>query len=195
MNEFQKIVGSILLLLIISSFIEQYNPTSPLINGLTNSVAAKKLDKQHEIQKVEEVLSDVKTKLKQEMSDEVDFFVEEELKKAGENGQLSSQIINIISDKLKTKYFDPSDTLHGTLVSSNSVQDAPILYTDIPSHFNLDDSSIQYKSLSISPTPESEPKPRKSYNIDGQQFLNPCNPSEKFGFVEANGSFDNYAPF
>jgi hypothetical protein len=191
MNEFQKIVGSLLLLLIISNLIDQYNPTNPLITGLTKSLAFKKLNKQHEIQKVEEVLSDVKTKLKQEMSNEVDSFVEDELKKAGENGQLSSQIINIISDKLKTKYFDPSDDLKGTLVSTNS----PILYTDIPSHFNLDDSSIQYKSLSLSETPVSEPKPRKSYNIDGQQFFNPCDPSEKFGFVDANGSFDNYAPF
>jgi hypothetical protein len=192
MNEFQKVFGSIFLLLVISHFIEQYNPTS-LRTKIQTSLSLKKIDKQNEIHIIEEVLSDVKTKLKQEMSNEVDSFLEEELRKSSENGELSSHIINIISDKLKTKYFDPSDNLQGTLVTSS--QDTPILYTDIPSHFNLDDSSIQYKSVSLSETPVSVPKPRKSYNIDGQQFSNPCDPSEKFGFVDANGSFDNYAPF
>jgi hypothetical protein len=190
MNEYQKILGSIIFLLVISNFIDQYKP-SPVITGLR---LMRNSDKQHEISKIDDVLSDVKTKLKLEMSNEVDSFVEDELKRASENGQLSPQMINIISDKLKTKYFDPSDTLHGSLVSSDSVQNAPILYSDIPSHFNLDDSGYQYKSLSLTETPVSEPTPRKSYNIDGQQFLNPCDPTEKFGFVDANGSYDNYAP-
>jgi hypothetical protein len=191
MNEYQKIFGSILLLFVLSHLIEQSNTKN--YTQLTTSLQNTNLNKQHEIQQVEEVLSDVKTKLKIEMSKEVDSFVEEELKKAGEHGQISPHIVNIISNKLKTKYFDPSDDLNGSLTPSDS---PPILYTDIPSHFNLDDSSIQYKSLSLPENPVQTPKPRKSYDIDGQQFSNPCNPSEKFGLVDANdSSFDNYAPF
>jgi hypothetical protein len=192
MNEFQKVIGSILLLLVLSSIIDKkFPPIKPYRTQQTQVL--QKYDKQLNIRKFEDVLSDVNSSLKSEMSKEVDSFVEEELKKSAENGQISSQIINIISDKMKTKYFDPLDDLQGTLTPSD--QDSQILYSDIPSHFNLDNSSSQYKSVSLPDTPSNEPRPRKSYNIDGQQYLNPCDPSDRFGFVNANSSFDNYAPF
>jgi hypothetical protein len=195
MNEYTKIFGSIILLFVLSHLIEQYNTTKFI--ELTTSVKKPLLfNKEDEIHKIEDVLSDVKTQLKTEMSKEVDLFVEEELKKSGENGEISSHIVNIISNKLKTKYFDPSDDLLGSLNPSDSHEDSPILYNDLSSHFNLDDSNIQYKSVSLKETPSETPKPRKSYDIDGQQFYNPCDPSEKFGLVNANDcSFDNYAPF
>lgn len=188
MSDFEKIIGSLVILFTLSHYIDNYVKKNNLQKSLIEPmINIKEKEIKQKINDAKTDLADVETKLKEEVNTQINKFVDDELKKTEQTGVMSPQLVNIMSDKMKTMTmgYDEYDSNYFSLDS----KDTQIKYNDLPKFVDM--TSKQYTPK---PKPKQPPRPQKSYNIDGINFYNPCC-NDKFGSVEPNMIHSDYAPF
>lgn len=172
MGDFEKILGSIIILLTLNHYLSPQSPPQ--------------LVKKVEIVKqVKSDLDSVEKTLEKEMKTQINDFVNKELEEVEKGKEMPENLMNVLASDLNNLVYDPYES---NLFPCNT-EPNQIKYNDLPKFVNMT------KNRYIPKTKQKEkPKESKSYLIDNQIYYNPCS-DDKFGFVSANDTGCVYSSF
>jgi hypothetical protein len=188
MSDFEKVIGSIIILFTISHFIDQYYGENVSQKPQKSAIKPEQSGEQSVEQKVKSVkfdLGQVESELKTQVKQQVNEFVEKELEKTERTGVMSQELMHIMTNELTSAYdpYDPMDF-------SFAAKDEQIKYSELPEYVNMTQNKYVPK-----PEPKQPARPSKNYAVDGMDYYNPCS-DDQFGFVSANNiSSGDFAQF